>query len=262
MTDNARLDGLAHVISDEFQKDAKAITERWDKEWMRYFSLGKDYSFYYYIMDTPNYALSVTPSQIAKFSPKEVYDTHFYKKVGGGVWAYGSDIVGKNVLEIGCGPGIFGRMSSRFTLGYTGIDASQFALYIARLTSPATCLYIHLYDPDALAGLAKSSDFTFGRNFFIHHNYEDSLWLLKFLRDLTKDEGIILADFFSDEDSLDGDRRIRASAELNNQHPSALYSFSDDDIYRISKDTGLVCEAIDYVPDKQYRFARLRVKSV
>ena len=36
------LDGLGHVLSKSFQDKAAEQTHRWDKEWMRYFSLGKD----------------------------------------------------------------------------------------------------------------------------------------------------------------------------------------------------------------------------
>ncbi len=255
----SQLDGLEYVISDVFRKDAESITRKWDKEWMRYFSLGKDYSFYFYDMDTENYALQVSSSSIEKFTPDQFMNTTLCRNVKGGVWLYGSDIINKNILEIGCGPGIFGRISSRLAKNYTGIDASKFALYIARLTSPQSCCYYHLYDKQALKNLGKSFDVSFGRHFFIHHNYEDSLWILKFLRDVTKRGGIVLADFFSDVDSIDGDRRVTAASDMNSEHPSALYSFSDKDISKISKQASLICEHIEYVPENQCRYVRFRV---
>lgn len=258
-TTSSRLDGLAHVLSKSFQDKAAEQTHRWDKEWMRYFSLGKDYWFYFYDMSSDTYALAVGPNSIAKMSAEELWSTKFIKNVPGQVWAKGEDLVGKDILEIGCGPGMFGRISGRFARSYVGIDVSLFALSIAKLTSPKTCRYFHMYDPKGIEPLAKSVDVAFGRNFFIHHNYEDSLWLLQLLRDLVKDGGLIIADFFSDAKTVDGDRRLTADAELSAKHPSALFSFEDADIHRIAKEAGLRCEKIDHHPQAQCRFVRLRV---
>lgn len=253
------LDGLGHVLSKSFQDKAAEQTHRWDKEWMRYFSLGKDYWFYFYDMSSDTYALAVGPKTIAKMSPEEFWSTKFIKNVPGQVWAAGEDLVGKDLLEIGCGPGMFGRISGRFAKSYTGIDVSLFALSIAKLTSPKTCRYFHLYDPKGLETLARSVDVALGRNFFIHHNYEDSLWLLRFVRDLVRPGGLIIADFFSDAKTVDGARRLTADAELSEKHPSALFSFEDPDIYRIGKEAGLVCEKIEHHAPAQCRFVRFRV---
>jgi len=255
----SRPDGLAHVLSKSFQDNAAEQTHRWDKEWMRYFSAGKDYWFYFYDMSSDTYALGIGPNTIAKMSAQEVYSTKFYKNIAGGVWAAGADLVGKDVLEIGCGPGVFGRISGRFSKSYTGIDVSQFALSIARLTSPKTCRYFHLYDPAGVETLAKSVDIAFGRHFFIHHNYEDSLWLLRLLRDLVRDGGLVIADFFCDAKTVDGARRRTAGDSLSEQHPSALFHFEDADIKRLAAEAGLQCESIDHRPTTSSRFARLRV---
>jgi len=259
MSSTPRLDGLAHVLSKSFQDKAEEQTHRWNKEWIRYFSLGKDYWFYFYDMSSDNYALGIGPNTIAKMSAKEMWSTKFYKNIPGQVWATGADLVGKDILEIGCGPGVYGRISGRFAKSYTGIDVSQFALSIARLTSPRTCRYFHLYDPAGLETLAKSVDVAFGRNFYIHHNYEDALWLLRFVRDLVRDGGLVIADFFSDAKTVDNDRRRMADASLHEQHPSALFHFEDADIHRIAREAGLRCEAIDHHPEASSRFARLRV---
>jgi len=255
----SELDGLAHVTSAAFQSKAVEDTHRWDKEWMRYLSNGKDYWFYFYDMSSENYALAVGPAKIEKMTPEQFYATKFYKNIKGRVWASGSDLVNKDVLEIGCGPGVFGRLSGRFSRSYTGIDVSQFALSIARLTSPKTCRYVHLYDTAGLEALAKSADVSVGRHFFIHHNYDDSLWLLRFLRDLTRDGGLIIADFFSDPGTVDGKRRLTSDADLQDEYPSALFNFEDDDIQRLASEAGLRCETIEHRPELSNRFARFRV---
>lgn len=253
------LDGLAHVLSESFQANAVADTHRWDKEWMRYLSSGKDYWFYFYDMSSDTYALTSGPNTISKMTAEQMFSTKFYKNIKGRVWATGADLVHKDVLEIGCGPGVFGRLSGRFSRSYTGIDVSQFALSIARLTSPKNCRYFHLYDAAGLGTLAKSADISVGRHFFIHHNYSDSLWLLRFLRDLTRDGGLIIADFFSDPKTVDGQRRLTSDASLQEKYPSALFNFEDADIQRLAAEAGLRCEHIEHRPELEARFARLRV---
>ena len=254
-----RLDGLAYVTSEQFLSKADADTLRWDKEWMRYFSLGKDYWFYFWDMSGDSITLNLSPEGVAALNAEAMFKTRFYKTITGAVWTPGKDLVGKDVLEIGCGPGIFGRIAGRFAKSYTGIDVSVFALSIAKLTSPTkTCKYVHFYDAPSIKKLEKSVDIVCGRNFFIHHNYADALWLLRFARDVVRDGGLIIADFFSD-DKLDDQRRLPASADLQAKYPSALFSFKDEDIDRLCKEVGLECEGIEYRPEQQVRWARLRV---
>lgn len=251
-------DGLRYVHSKFFQAKREETTRLWDKEWMRYFSSGKDYSFYFYNFDTDHYALNYTPKVIKDFSEEDFYKKEFYKKVKGGVWLPGCEFVEKKVVEIGCGPGIMGRIASRFVKSYTGVDVSLFALYIARLTSPQSCSYIHMFDTTTLSSLKNSFDTAYGRNFFIHHNYQDSLWLLALMRDLTKEGGTIHADFFGNEQSIDGQRRVGAQKALSKGHPSSLYYFSDESIIKIADEVGLNLEDITYVHDAEVKFCRLR----
>jgi len=251
--------GLEWVLGEDFQRAARADARKWDKEWMRYLSLNKDYSFYFYDMSTDRYVLSTSPKAISEFDRAQLYSTKLFKDFACNVWVEGRHMVGKDVLEMGCGPGLLGRLAGRFAHSYVGIDMSSFALSIARLTSPASCDYVHISDTERLKALRGSIDTCVGRHFFIHHNYDDALWILQLLRDLTRPGGIISADFFSNPSSLDGDRRRRATDPLHDAHASALYDFSDDDVVRIAKDASLVCEDIEYRPERETRFATLRV---
>ena len=254
-----RKHGLEHVLGEDFQRELQRDAQRWDKEWLRYLSLNKDYSFYFYDMSTTNYALPYSPAQICDFDRQQMYSTKLIRDMACHVWIEGRHLVDKDVLEIGCGPGLLGRLTGRFARRYVGIDMSRFALSIARLTSPRECEYYHLSDTDALSSLRGCIDTCVGRHFFIHHNYDDALWLLEFLRDLTKPGGLISADFFSNPDSLDGDRRRRAIDPLHDRHASALYDFSDDDVRRIAADASLECLDITYRPELETRFATLQV---
>jgi SAM-dependent methyltransferase len=252
--------GFDFILSNNFQRQVVIDTEKWDKEWMRYFSNKKDYSFYFYDMSTSNYALSVSREVIEQFDKSKMYSAKLFKNLPPcSVWADGNQLVGKTVLEMGCGPGLFGRIASRFVKQFIGIDISLFALSIARLTSPKICIYLHLSDIEGIKNILKSVDTCVSRHFFIHHNYKDSLWILQFLRDVTKDGGIICADFFSNQKSLDGDRRRRSIDPLHKEHASALYEFSNDDVNRIANDVGFEIIDINYEPEFERRFATFRV---
>ena len=252
--------GLDFIQSAEHQSNCERVTRRWDKEWMRYFSSGKDYSFYFYDMDTPNYALNFTPNQIKEFSSERFFRTKLFKQTPGSIWLPGKEFVNKKVVEIGCGPGIMGRISSRYVDQYMGVDVSRFALSIAELTSPSICSYTHIFDATTLAASRNSFDLAYGRHFFIHHNYADSVWLLALMRDLTRTGGIVHADFFGNESSLDGHRRVKSTAELSEEHPSSLYYFSDSQIERIASEVGLEIEDLVYIPDAEVKFATMRVR--
>lgn len=253
------LDGLDYVLSSKFQERAVEELARWDKEWLRYFSIHKDYGFYFYNMNTSSYALNIGPSAIEKLSADEMFSVRLFKKFPAHVWAPGTDLVGKTVLEMGCGPGFFGRMASRFVTQFIGLDASKLALHIAEVASPANCHYLHLTDVAEIAKLSKSVDTCFGRNFFIHHNYDDSLWILKFLRDLTKPGGLISADFYYKLDRVGEDRRHTARDSLNADHASALYTFTERDIRDIAADAGIEIVQIGLRPKAERHFATFRV---
>ncbi len=252
-------EGLRHVASSRFQRLVGLDTVRWDKEWMRYLSNRKDHSFFFYDMDTSNYALNYSPHQIAEFGKREMYFTTLIKDVACRLWLPGSAVVGKRIVEMGCGPGVLGKIAGRFCSEYVGLDISQFALYIARLTCPQNCRYVHLSDISAIRAIAKTMDISVGRNFFIHHNYEDSLWILRFLKDLLKPGGIIHSDFHHSPELIDGIRRRCAADPLNEDHPSTLFHFDYDDILRLAADSQLEPLSIDLVPEIERHFAAFRV---
>jgi SAM-dependent methyltransferase len=253
-------DGLAYVLSHDFQEKAATEFRRWDKEWMRYLSIHQDYNFYFYDMDTPTYALRVTPQAIAAFSPEEMYNVKLLRSQAAQIWLGGEHVVDKTILEMGCGPGMLGRLASRFAKSYIGIDASKFALHIASLTSPSRCRYIHLGDVAAIRDLSGVADACVGRNFFIHHNLNDSLWILRFLRDLTKPGGLISADFYFKPELVGGDRRYTATDSLDPAHASALYNFSEADIRNIAVAAEVDLISTDAKPELERHFAIFRTR--
>lgn len=253
------MQGLDYVCSEAFQRTVEADTTKWDKEWLRYLTLDKDYSFYFWDLSSERYILGHSKEKLRGYDREWWSTERLYKTVGAGVFVDGVDVVDKVVLEMGCGPGIFGRLATRFSKQYIGLDISQFALSIAKLASQPSAIYIHLSEVDRLKKLEKVADTCVGRHFLIHHNYEDCVWILSFLRDLTKSGGLISADFFANDATIDGHRRRTARDALCTTHASALYHFTDDDVRELAREVGLECTAVEHRPQLERRFALLRV---
>jgi SAM-dependent methyltransferase len=255
------VDGLDYVLSDEFQTQTVGDATRWDREWLRYFYNNADYGPYFYDMSGENYALNRRMQEIAAFTPEEMFSSVLLKDWGTHVWVPGADLVGKRVLEMGCGPGFFGRLASRFAGSFVGIDMSALALHIAKVASPGNCTYVHLGDVETLRGLANSIDTALGRYFFIHHNYEDSAWILKFLRDLTVPGGTVSADFHSNRNTIGQARRHLASDPLNPDHPSALYHFELEDIESLAKEVDLDIASVTHIAASECTYVLFKVRA-
>jgi SAM-dependent methyltransferase len=253
--------GLDHVLSTGFQDGVRATTRRWDKEWLRYFSMeNKAYYSYFRDLSHERKTLSLPPEGIRSLTAEAFYHADLFKGMKPHIWLPGDLLVSKVVLEMGCGPGYFGRLAGRFAEAYIGLDASRLAISIARLTSPKRCSYLHLGDARKLARLAKSVDVCVSRHFFIHHNYADSLWILNFLRDVTKPGGTIQADFNADPAGQDRLKHRKAADALDKRHASAVFDFSDEEIARIAAESGLDLQRIEYRPELKIRFATFRVR--
>lgn len=226
---------------------------------MRYSSIHDSYQFYFYDMNSYTYALRYAADEIARFGRPHMYHTKLIKEIPSHIWVEGTAIVGSRVFELGCGLGILGRILGRLAKCYVGVDVSPFALSLAQFTSPRACQYYRLSDTGSLKALAKTVDTCVSRHFFIHHNYEDAVWILRFLRDLTKRGCIITADFFSHPESIDGVRRFHAADRMSELYASALYDFSHTDFVGIPEDIDLKLIHVDYQPELESQFATFQV---
>lgn len=203
--DNAA-DGISHVISDRFQADIPALSDKWDKEWIRYFFQHDDRN-YFKNYRLHQYDLAFSPSEVAAFTADQVLTTRLNPDARESklqIYVRGETLVGKDVFEMGCGVGMAGRVLGRLAISYVGYDYSPLALQIARLTSPDRCRYVHAGDTAAVEDLHDTADLCFGRHFFIHNNFDNSSWVLRFLRDVVRDDGIIHADFLRSEGASEG----------------------------------------------------------
>ena len=170
------------------------------------------------------------------------------------IWVEGQQIVGKNVLEIGCGPGLLGKQLGMVAASYLGIDYSRLALSIANLTSPANCSYYHLSELAGIFSHVGTMDIMVGRNFFIHQNYQNVIWILRLAHVLLKSQGLISADFYLRNPDIPQGVIHPARNDLDEQYPSCGFEFTKEDISQAAKETGFIVENITDNLDLQRRF--------
>jgi SAM-dependent methyltransferase len=250
--------GLRYVTSPAFETHLRESTAKWDREWLRYFQNARNYKDFFYDMSGPNYALAIARSDMAKFSETEMLAARPFFQYPLLLWARGEEIADKTVLEIGCGPGLMGRILGRLAERYWGLDFSPLAISIARLTSPESCRYATLSDAETLNSIAGTIDTAVSRHFFIHQNMESAVWLMSLQRDLLKPGGVLIADFFGDQKNAKGSIR-QAAAPTDPARPSAVYWYSDEDVHELAGRVGLDIEHATFVGgDWPRRYVRLR----
>jgi SAM-dependent methyltransferase len=254
---------LPSLFTPEFRADVEHNSRRWDDEWLSYWVTEKQYSYKYFInrrtIDEQEVEKHRLP--LKKLTEEECFnfDPLGYNSLA--IWAKGKWIPDATIAELGCGPGILGKAVGPFCRQYIGIDYSQLALHVARLTSPLNCRYLHLSDVAELDALAATCDLCVGRYFFIHQNWKNACWVLRLYRHLLKDGGRVSADFFAPggpDTAYDNAWMIRNPEDpLNEEQPSCMFAYTDDHIRRLAAECGFKVKAIDYRPAYQRRFAIL-----
>jgi SAM-dependent methyltransferase len=235
----------------------QSLTDRWDHEWLHYFLTENPRPFL-----VGHQHLTVIGKVQGK-EPVDVYNTCLISVRGVeglsslgalGIWVNGDDLIGKNILEIGCGPGFLGKQMGKIAGSYLGIDYSKLALHIARLTSPSNCSYYHLSDLSQIARHAGTIDTMVGRNFFIHQNYQNLLWLLELAHVLLKPGGLISADFYQGNPAIPQGIVHPARGDLDKDYASCAFEFTIPEIEQAARETGFLVENVKDNLDLQRRF--------
>lgn len=251
------VDGLNYVTSEAFLATCSHQKARWDREWVRYFGF-HDIKWYFYNMNSPNYWFSIPKKDIARFGAAEIFGNRLRDdkpETKLGIRVPGEKLVGKHFLELGCGPGVLGKMCSRICERYVGIDYSPLALSIARLVSPENCSYYCIDESEDLKSLANSIDVCAGRHFFIHQNFENSIWILSLFRDFLRPGGFVSADFYSGKEMPKGSITYPTKSPLDPKNASCMFYYSDDEIKELAKAVGLDVEIAETIDDPPRTFA-------
>lgn len=234
---------------------------RWDKEWTRYLC-NYHGSQYFGSLTDRNSQVSKFIKDIFKLSADEVYDFQGPASVIN-IWCDSDNIVDKKIVELGCGPGQLGKQLGHLAVHYLGLDYSNLALYIARIVSPMSCEYINIGDKSSIAKFRNSRDTVVTRHFYIHQNISNAIWVTRLAHFLLKPEGLLIADFYypTQEDFEKNNPNFLPAKSSLQQHPSAVFYFSTDEINEVADLCGfkIVDEKIDSA--RKRRFVQMRKRA-
>lgn len=238
--------------------DDSFFDDRWDREWLKYFMKEGPHRF---MIDHAKLALidkvdGKTPAEVLETTLTEPMNRRFTMPPLH-VWASGEQLIGRNVMEVGCGPGLMGKQLGKVAQSYLGIDYSRLALRIAGLTCPTNCTFVHVSDVATLADRVGTVDLMLGRHFFIHQNFNNVLWLLMLAQVMLKPGGRVSADFYLANPDIEQSVVHPARTELDKKHPSCAFAFSPGDIEEVAAERGFsIASSDDYLPG-QRRFVHL-----
>jgi len=190
---------------------------RWNTEWLDY--LGREWSHqlaphteWPLRPELPDRALDLLDLELRPAWPLHLYCPR-------------ESLLGRRVMELGCGCGSIGKLLGRYVDHYLGTDYSTLALQVARLVSPANCTYVHVADQAALGRFHGTIDTVVSRHFWIHQNLQLARWNLEFLELFVAPGGRLYADFFWPDP--DKEQFIVRSPDeaLSERWPSAMFQY-------------------------------------
>jgi 2-polyprenyl-3-methyl-5-hydroxy-6-metoxy-1,4-benzoquinol methylase len=230
------------------------IVDKWDKEWMLYLSTEAK---------APHLVRSTSLEVVADLSGmgrREVFGTMLTRFKTGApnatlrIWARGEEIVGRSVAEIGCGAGFLGKQLGLICRSYLGLDVSQIAIAVARGNSPVTCTYLHLSEREEIFAEFGKYDTVVGREFFIHQNFDNAVWVTALAAHLMKRGGVLVADFYLPNYAVRQGVLHKARSPLDPQYASCAFIFSNDEIREVAASAGLVVQSIEDDVSDQRKF--------
>lgn len=233
----------------------KAEIDRWDKEWMHYFATEDRFAH------LRRYEQLTLTGELRGKSAEQTFDSALVTDDGVAsgplrIWIEGDAIIGRDVLEIGCGCAWLGKRLGLVARSYLGLDYSEFAIAVARGVSPPNCRYLHLSEREQIAARADSFDTMVGREFFIHQNFTNAVWVLKLGAFLLKPGGQISADFYLSNPEVAQGVVHPARSPLDPVYASCGFAFDERDLKDLADEAGVrLVEIVDRL-DLQRRFVR------
>jgi len=231
---------------------------RWDREWCRYLSRVEGSRYFTSKLAYTKRELALG-ERIGTLTRDELYNTRGPMS-DLRIWYDGADLARKKVAEIGCGPSQLGRDLAPVVAEYVGLDYSDLALSIARLTCADNCRFCGLWDKERIRELRGTRDTIICRHFFIHQNLGNARWVLRLANYLLRDGGVIVADFYwPDSNYEEGSRRgsIRPSTDPLRDFASTMFLFTDEQIRALAEESGFTIDAESFAEDLPRRHVRL-----
>lgn len=247
------------TLTPAFPTFDQKMMERWDREWLTYLSTESMYPHLVShhelvrIAELDGLDAKTLFSTVFTHNPKSPYDSAL------AIWCPADHLIGKSVVEIGCGCGFLGKQLGLVVERYLGLDYSELALTIARGASPSNCTYLMPSDAARLTPLAGSFDTLVAREFFIHQNLEQARIVLRTARHLLRPGGVVCADFYHTNPDIPQGVVHPANSPLDPVYASAGYHYERKDIEALATEFGLTVESQEADPAYQRLFTILRV---
>jgi len=202
---------------------------RWNKEWFAYLAQEWDvqltpYSAYGDKPGLPDHSERLLELCIGGSPPLSLYCDK-------------DAILGRRVMELGCGCGNLGKHLARWAQSYLGVDYSTLALKIARLVSPANATYVHAADHAQLQPLMGGIDTAVGRFFFIHQNMKLARRVLRFAQAMLADGGRLYADFYWPNPAVEQARVLSPHDPLSAKDPSCTFAYGPEHVRELAQGT-------------------------
>lgn len=248
---------IQFLRSPESLADIEHSTHKWDREWIAYWGRHKSYAFKYFLDLSAKTAedFGFPRERIPSMSEEQFYHFKPFEHYAFAIWVKGALIPDSTIVELGCGPGLLGKVIAHFCRQYIGIDYSKLALYLATLVSPPQCRYLHLSQYEEIEALGSSADICVGRYFFIHQNLRNSLWILTLFNYLLRPGGIVSADFYASPRTRKGPQIVLSpEEELREEYPSAVVEYTEHQIRYLAARCGLTVDEMFYCPEQNARF--------
>ncbi|HWU13981.1 MAG TPA: class I SAM-dependent methyltransferase [Caulobacter sp.] len=177
-----------------------------------------------------------------------------------GLFLPGSSIVGRRVVELGCGYGWLGRQIAPWTSRYLGVDISRLSLCVARSARGPRMRYAHIADQAVFRDLRGTFDTLFTRNTFFHLNRAHAVGALLRGRELLRPGSLAVVDFCTIRPGSIAGTIHDHDAPFDHLAPTCGYSFTESQIAAVARDAAFDVEEIKPDSTGTHCYVRLRMR--
>lgn len=177
---------------------------------------------------------------------------------GIGLFIPGSAIVGKRVVEIGCGYGELARQLLPWTSRFLGLDVSRLVISVAKSGVRSRRLrYAWLGDNDVFKDFEGTFDTIVSQNVFFHLNLRHAIGVLGRAGRLLRPGGAATLELCTIVPGSIAGVVHESTSDLDPNHPTAGYRFTDADIGRLVNASGFRVESELDLGDQGRKLLRL-----
>lgn len=212
----------------------------WDTYWAYLISNNSYYSLVYDKSDIIKSPLK----NLNSVDPLSFYSTQLIHTKSGlparvsAVYAHGSEIVNKKVVEIGAGLGLVAQGIAFHAKHYLGVDASRMAVHITNNIATSNMKFYHISQTREIYDLRGTFDTAIIMNVLVHQNYSHAMSTLNTANQLLKKGGVVRCNFCNIKIEEAPLSVFPSDKNINLGAISAGFWYDDDEIKELANLTG------------------------